>query len=35
MSFMDREFYKLDINHNGRLDVDELAAMHFAHTGRK
>jgi Ca2+-binding EF-hand superfamily protein len=35
MSFMDREFYRLDINHNGRLDVDELAAMHFAHMGRK
>jgi Ca2+-binding EF-hand superfamily protein len=35
MSFMNQEFDRLDTNHNGSLDVDELAAMHYAHvTGR-
>jgi Ca2+-binding EF-hand superfamily protein len=31
MSFMDQEFDRLDVNHNGSLDVQELAAMHYAH----
>jgi EF-hand domain pair len=31
MSFMNQEFDRLDINRNGRLDVDELAATHYAH----
>jgi Ca2+-binding EF-hand superfamily protein len=34
MSFMNQEFDRLDVNHNGRLDVDELAAMHFHATTR-
>jgi Ca2+-binding EF-hand superfamily protein len=34
MSFMNQEFDRLDVNHNGQLDVDELAAMHFHATTR-
>ena len=33
MKFMDQEFARLDVNHDGQLDVDELAEMHlhYAH----
>jgi Ca2+-binding EF-hand superfamily protein len=35
ISIMNQEFDRLDTNHNGRLDVDELAAMHYAHVSGK
>jgi Ca2+-binding EF-hand superfamily protein len=33
MAYMDQEFDRLDTNHDGQLDVDELAEMHlkYAH----
>ena len=29
MSFMSAEFDRLDVNHDGQLDVNELTALHY------